>query len=226
VKKIIFSIWCDFSNHNQPAWVAEQWKKYKKFLINKHEEYAKICEADYKIFDIEHKKEINFIDLNFLKIHLAKQLTNDYEKVLYLDLDVIPKTKINFFKYHNDNFDKFLCHKTLGPRWKIEPKKMILAAEGINSPYNIINTGVFGLTKDIANMIDLEKHEKEIYKNYPDIPRNNEIYMSYIIEKYKIPCHEIGMGWNFVCDYFEKKPTNACHFLHISHKDFDSILES
>jgi len=239
VKKIIFSIWRDFKGSQRDE-LAYSWRKYGKQLVKKHQEYAEYCGAAHRMYYI--KKDVNYASLQFLKLIIAEKLTETYDKVLYLDLDVIPKSKINFFEYHD--FNKLLCHKTLAPRWKILRKRLMLESEGISSPHNIINTGVIGMSKPIADMIQLSKREKEINKLFDlgvpesqgsrllwkeseiqnmDLP-NNEITLSYIVEKYKVPCHDIGMAWNFIVDNDYKFSEASCHFLHISNKNFNLFL--
>ena len=231
---IIFDVWTDFYGRGQPEWRAQQWLKYKDILIEKHKKYAEICGSEYRHYKIDHKDEINFITLNFMKIYIAEDLAQKYDKVLYLDLDVIPRTKINFFEYHD--FSKFLCHRTSAPDWKIYRKRLMLKSEGISSNHNIINTGVFGMTKEICDLIKFREREKQINADYPEwlisdennimnreISANNEIYLSYIIEKYGVPTSDISQAWNFIVDKNYPK-SDACHFLHMSHKEFSSAL--
>lgn len=231
---IIFDVWTDFKNRGQPKHIVEEWSTYKDALIESHKKYAEICGAEYRHYKIDHKKQINFITLNFMKIYIAEDLAQRYDKVLYLDLDVLPRTRVNFFEHHD--FSKFLCHKTLAPRWKIDRKRLMLGYEGISSEHNIINTGVFGMTKEICNLIRFQQREKQINADYPEwlasdenklaniegCP-NNEIYLSYIIEKYGIPTTDIGKAWNFIVDENHPK-SDACHFLHMSSKEFSSVL--
>ena len=211
---IIFYIWIDFGD--------KQWLAYKDILIEKHKKYAELCAAEYKHYNIKRENKIDFITLNFMKIYIAEDLAQKYNKVLYLDLDVIPRTKINFFEYHD--FSKLLCHRTLAPLWKINRKRLMLESEGINSEHNVINTGVFGITKEICNIIKFQKRKKEINLEYlNEYGANNEIYLSYIVEKYKVPYTDIGTAWNFLVDKNYPK-SDACHFLHMSTKEFNSVL--
>lgn len=229
---IIFDIWTDFKDRNQPKHIAKEWATYKDALIESHKKYAEICGSEYRHYKIDHKKEIDFITLNFMKIYIAEDLAQKYDKVLYLDLDVLPKTRVNFFEHHD--FSKLLCHRTLAPRWKINRKRLMLGYEGISSEHNIINTGVIGLTKEICNLIRFQEREKQINADYPEwlasnhsidkeISANNEIYFSYIVEKYGVPTTDIGKAWNFIVDENHPK-SDACHFLHISSKEFSSVL--
>lgn len=229
---IIFDIWTDFKDRDQPEHIAKEWATYKDALIESHKKYAEICGSEYRHYKIDHKKEIDFITLNFMKIYIAEDLAQKYDKVLYLDLDVLPKTRVNFFEHHD--FSKLLCHRTLAPRWKINRKKLMLGYEGISSEHNIINTGVIGLTKEICNLIRFQEREKQINADYPEwlasnhsidkeISANNEIYLSYIVEKYGVPTTDIGKAWNFIVDETHPK-SDACHFLHMSSKEFSSVL--
>ena len=64
----------------------------------------------------------------------------------------------------------------------------------------------------------MELHS-EIDSNDLYLP-NNEVYVSYMIEKYKVPLKDIGMQWNFILDKNFTTPTDACYFLHQSNKLF------
>ena len=50
---------------------------------------------------------------------------------------------------------------------------------------------------------------------------NNEVYLSYIVEKYNIPFINLGMPWNFILDGYCKKPSAAAHLLHHVNKEFE-----
>jgi hypothetical protein len=247
MKNIIFSIWKDFKG-SQGTHLSNAWREYGDKLVKRQQEYANHCGAAYRMYYIK-KQDVNYISLQFLKLIIAEELTQEYDKVLFLDLDVIPRMTgknnrdtINFFEYHD--FSKLLCHKTLAPRWKILRKRLMLESEGISSPHNIINTGVIGMSKPIADMIQFSKREKEINKLFDlgvpesqgsrllwkesesqnmDLP-NNEVTLSYIVEKYKIPCHDIGMAWNFIVDDGYEVSESSCHFLHVSSKKFKQFL--
>lgn len=225
MKKIIFSIWRDFDRKPENMWKQNKYRKWKPTLEKKQKEYAHKCGADYRIYVID--KIEDFVTINFMKILIAEQLTNEYDKVLYLDLDVLPRTDINFFKCHDENFDKVLCHRTLSPRWKIYQKKLMLSLSGVSSsPHSVCNTGVLGLSKKSAENLDFSLNEKLIDKEFPEMEPNNEIWLSYLIEKNKVPFHDIGMGWNFIVDNEHKATTAGCHFLHMSNLMFDSVLQS
>ena len=82
-----------------------------KWLLERHEQYASKIGVDYKHFtnskDFNNYQEwfkVNYPDIttynivNFYKIHLMYQLAEEYDEILYLDMDVIPATSDNFFE--------------------------------------------------------------------------------------------------------------------------------
>lgn len=222
---IIFSIWRDFDRKPENIWIQKKYRKWKPTLEEKQKEYAYRCRANYRMYVVD--KITDFATIQFMKILIAEQLTNEYDKVLYLDLDVLPQTDINFFEYHDKNFDKVLCHRTLSPRWKIYQKKLMLSLSGVSSsPHNICNTGVLGLSKKSAESLNFSLNEKLVDKEFPEMEPNNEIWLSYLIEKNKVPFHDIGIGWNFIVDNNYKAVTAGCHFLHMSNLMFDPVLQS
>ena len=80
-------------------------------LLKNHKEYAKKCNADYKVFVddekwLEFKKkyeQYQFDAINLYKIYVLEKLTDSYDNILYLDLDVIPNTDQSFFEVFDMN---------------------------------------------------------------------------------------------------------------------------
>ena len=210
MKNLIFSIW---STSLTPNWI-----QYKSQLIDKQRAYADQCNVDYRHFDIS----LTFTELMFFKIQFAEHLLNEYDQVLYLDVDVIPLTNKSFFETFN--LDNICLHYTLNPKWKIQQKKLMLAQEGITSNDKITNTGVFAMNRKARDTLNYTKTRSEIEKLYPDYKPNNEVYMSYILEKYKIPYTEIGMQWNYILDNNVQQFSAGCYFVHQVNKNFKDIL--
>lgn len=210
MKNLIFSIW---STSLTPNWI-----QYKLQLIDKQRAYADQCNVDYRHFDIS----LTFTELMFFKIQFAEHLLNEYDQVLYLDVDVIPLTNKSFFETFN--LDNICLHYTLNPKWKIQQKKLMLAQEGITSNDKITNTGVFGMNRTARDTLNYTKKRSEIKKLYGDYKPNNEVYMSYILEKYKIPYTEIGMQWNYILDNNVQQFSAGCYFVHQVNKNFKDIL--
>lgn len=209
----MFSVWSD---------LGPDWEDYKDILSQRHKEYAYFCNADYGLYD----SKLNFVNLQFYKLQLAEQLVNDYDEVLYLDLDVIPKNIKSFFDTHDLN--NICCHKTQRPQWKIDLKRYMLDGSG---EHNIINTGVFGMNKRASDQLRFTERYSDVERIYYecDVDRlyepNNEVYLSYMIERYDIPFKDIGVQWNYILDKVVTTYTPACYFLHQSNKDFEVGLQ-
>tara|TARA_Y100001937_G_C7106796_1_gene325450 strand:- start:600 stop:1142 length:543 start_codon:yes stop_codon:yes gene_type:complete len=165
-----------------------------------------------------------------------------YDEILYIDFDVIPQTDLNWFEEHDMNVINCYWNQKQRENYfgkmnvytKTQAKKAMLLLDNELSNDKIINTGVIGGGSSIISR--LRYRERLAYcnnlldfaKNDPMYPEemssmwesNNEVYTSYIIERYRIPNHEMSIAWNFMLDELCPKPTSAAHFLHHVNKDF------
>jgi len=253
MKRIIYSI---YTNNLDPHTSATdfkklQFEKYKNKLEQSQKKYAKLCNADYVL----HKTStVNYNNVQFEKLLLLEKHAQDYDEILYLDFDVVPISKVNYFEFHDMN--KLTCHglnrkpKTKDLRQillsekpahqqnmyiKTCAKNAMLSLSGINGNDLLINTGVVGCNKNVAYEINFSDKKNILYdvleeaiedNLYPDeisdaFFHNNEVYLSYIVEKYDIPYADIGMPWNFILDGYCKKPSAAAHLLHHVNKEFE-----
>ncbi len=123
---------------------------------------------------------------------------------------------------------------------KVCAKNAMLLINDIVGNENIVNTGVVcGNKKSVDNlkfterMNEMNKILKEAIEDnlYPkemsqSWVKNNEVYFSYILERYKIKFNNIGIQWNYILDNLIFKPTAAAHLIHQVNKDFhDTIPE-
>ena len=248
VKRIIFSIYReDIDQHNSASsYKREQFKKYKSKIVANHKAYAKICNADYELFtDIESNYDI----IQFQKISKMQKLAHHYDEVLYLDFDIITNTNISFFEHFDLNT---ICAYALEKKhtlqdfryftdtntWNVMDmyskacnKNAMLLLENINGSDLIINTGVLGVNKRSAELIQFNKcydifSASKKDNLYPDAisshwKPNNEVYLSYIIERYDLPYTNIGLHWNFILDDTHKEFSAAAYFYHVVNKDFE-----
>ena len=251
MKRIIFSIYReDIDQHNSvSSYKLEQFKKYKSKIIANHKAYAKLCNADYELFtDVESNYDI----IQFQKISRMQKLAHQYDEVLYLDFDVITNTDISFFDHFDLNticayaLEKKhtlqdLRYFTDNDSWnamdmysKSCNKNAMLLLENINGSDLIINTGVLGVNKRSSDMIDFSTCSKIFfdakedtifpYEMYKCWKPNNEVYLSYIIERYDLPYTNIGLQWNFILDDTHREYSAAAHFYHCVNKDFNLVL--
>ena len=112
MRRVIYSFYIDIPKDkvvSHPESV-DLFKENYNWLRDKHEEYANAIGVEYKHFFSdkkfeyyrlwfeEHYPEVSFYNIvNFYKIQLMYSLIDDYDEILYLDMDVIPVTKENIF---------------------------------------------------------------------------------------------------------------------------------
>lgn len=201
MKRIIYSLYIDIPKEDldwQPPYHNEEipktqvtkneFIKHYDWLKQKQMQYASAIEVEYKLFeyDEEYKKFKSYMNsnysqvteycmVNFYKLHLLYQLTKDYDEILYLDFDVVPVTKENFFEawdvtnkglviYRNTKEidktiptlkkDKFkhgnrgYAHSNRSPTAKYWNSRAMLTASGYSGENDVYNTGIVGISKE------------------------------------------------------------------------------
>ncbi len=80
-------------------WLLERHKAYADSIGVEYKHYINDQEfEEYKLWFDNNYPDISFYNIvNFYKIHLMYNLVNDYDEILYLDMDVIPVTSENIF---------------------------------------------------------------------------------------------------------------------------------
>ena len=124
MKRIIYSLYITIPKEEldwQPPYQGEKIPKTKvahnaflkhyDWLKQRHVQYAKSIGVKYKLYECD--EEFNnfkswfqttypqittYNIVNFYKIHLLYELAKEYDEILYIDFDVVPVTKDNFFK--------------------------------------------------------------------------------------------------------------------------------
>ena len=77
-----------------------QFEKYKSQITESQKHYANICKADYNLFETD---ITDYDKVQFKKILLLEELSNDYDEILYFDFDVVPQTNKIFFDDIDEN---------------------------------------------------------------------------------------------------------------------------
>ena len=85
MKRIVFSIYTDnIEDHTSTSpFKRSQFKKFKSQLEKRQEDYAKICGAQYKLFEASNT---DFINIQFEKLILFKSFIKD----IFCILNLIP----------------------------------------------------------------------------------------------------------------------------------------
>ena len=111
---------------------------------------------------------------------------------------------------------------------------MLILDDGNISP-KLYNTGVtYGSSNAIKNLKfsqqlnDMKKLLDETLNDsiYPDsitknFFHNNEVFITYLIERDKIECTDMNIHWNFILDGFQKESTDIAYFTHHVNKEFE-----
>ena len=119
-------------------------------------------------------------------------------------------------------------------------KRAMLLVDDIYSDDSVLNTGILLANKDSIKKLKFKERFENTNKAYKealndnlyseDISKcwkpNNEVYMSYLIERYNIPYTNIGIQWNFMLNEECPKPTAGAHMLHHVNKEFQLSYSS
>lgn len=261
--RVIFSVYKEVNDNSVTDYKKQQFKDYKDRLIKRQHNYAKLCNADYFVYENNNQITDEYNSIQFFKIQQLEILANKYDEILYLDLDVIPFIFVNFFEKHDMN--KLCCFHQNGKEWGLKryfrkweiynhlkvldsqswwvkacaKNAMLLLENHSNFNDMIINTGVLGgnshvikqikFTENLNKMIELlhqakqdNVYQKEISDNM--VP-NNEVFLSYLVEKNKIPMNYIDENYNYVLDDVRKvfRDWEQMFFIHVINKDFETL---
>jgi len=252
MKRIVFSIFTDDLNpgHSSSSdYKLSQFKKYKKQLYKAQKEYAMYCGASYILVDA---RSTDYDEIQFDKLILLEEFADNNNEVLYLDFDVVPNTKVNFFeawdlnsicaynieqKMDREALLEAITHNmfdAMNMYNKFCAKTAMLSLDDATGSSGIINTGVIaGNKKSLSKLNFLKRldemkavlHEAKTNNIYPDEickhwKNNNEIFVTYLIEKYNVPFKNIGLQWNFLLDHNCPDISAGSHFVHHVNKDF------
>ena len=179
MNRLIFSLYVEVpdeqfvdnveTNLNTKKQMSDNYKK----LIDCKRHYANSIGVDfimvekYKDYYDEMKSKYPFLTtyniINFYKIYLLYKFSAEYDEILYLDFDVVPNTKENFFEVWDlskgvavlNNNDKVLrmsqiTEKTQtirSPTSKYYNTQAMLLDMGMKTENDVINTGIIGINK-------------------------------------------------------------------------------
>lgn len=250
MSRVIYSFYVDIQNAVSHFENKDKFNSNLNWLLDKQKKYADLCEADYLHFVYDDKyiefskqfgpevSEYNII--NFYKMHLLYQL--DYDEILYLDVDVIPVTKFNFFEVwdlkkgiaimseewaHKDSPNRKL-HSVRSPLAKYWNARALM---GYGK--EVFNTGIIGADQKSLKELNYFKdfHEtlkemKELTEDdfWPDDIRNlfgydNETIFACRIKEYQ---NLYKTGWHYFMDKWSYIPKTT-KFVHCINKDFDYV---
>ena len=266
---LIFSIYTKITDTTEKrSYNSIQFEKHFHRLRDGLKNYAEeVCNADFKLLTPD---PVKYDDLNIYKIEQWEKFCDEYDRVLYLDLDVIPNTKTNIFTKFD--FNKFVTHfipidavnERVGLRTKKETKeefliraateeykkelekldeyhwlikglmkKDMMKADGVPLTQNvIINTGIFGGNHIARDQLKFSKrldHCKKLIDSIKHIDKryfyNNEVFASYIIDKYKVPVVDVPPHWHelVLTDTVDAR-VKYSSLVHVITKEFEKVF--
>ena len=196
LRRIIFSVYVDIpdsklvSHHES----KERFNEHYDWLLEMQTKYAKQFDIEYrhytydeeyvkyqKWFNKEYPEITEYNIVNFYKLYLLYKLAEEYDEILYLDFDVIPVTKLNFFDEWDlskgiaimigtaenqrevnelDTF-KYVGYSIRSPLAKFWNTKAMLNEIGVTINNKVFNTGIIGASKE-------RLHELDYFGNFED----------------------------------------------------------
>jgi len=250
LSRVIYSLYIDIQ---KPVSHFENQLKFNRnlpWLLDMQKRYAEICGAEYRHFTfgddfIEYSKQFGpeiseYNIINFYKMYLLYQL--DYDEILYLDLDVIPVTKLNFFEEWDLNKGIAVMSEDWRYKDKFRHKHSVRSplakywnARAMGYQKEVFNTGIIGATQKSLAELDYFKdfHEtlnfmKDLIEDdfYPEDVRNlfgydNETIFACRIKEYQ-QLH--NTGWHYFMDKWTYIPKNT-KLVHCINKNFEYVRE-
>ena len=230
-------------------------KDYFDLLVTNKEDYAKKINVDFKFFHNTMKEfdvdtELEFTKINLYKHHLFAQLAEEYDEVMYVDMDVVFNTDLNIFDEHD--LSKGIHIKDQDYDIVSKNKEALnLDQVGLRSPVlkyhitkdlldggdnHVINTGIMLANSEHIKKIHFIERMKEAIIKIQEIKKenlnrffedlyfaNNESIFSYILEKYKIPYVIFDDKWHKIYDHRPADKVDA-HCIHYINKQFNAFF--
>lgn len=250
----VFNSNVDKVGYSVTDYKLKQFVKYKDKLINCKKEYAEFCGADFILVDtnkndfvdIQFEKirllekyansydELLYLDFDVVPKKSARNIfeVHDTSKICMHPLNrPLNALQMRRFLSRADFDSQNMFIKNCA-------KKSMLIMDGIVGNESVYNTGVIlgnsgiikqlNFTKQLDAMNELMEDIRDDHM-YPNeiginfVP-NNEVYISYLIEKNNIPYHNLSMNWNYILDDIETIPDSSADLYHCVSKEFELII--
>ena len=240
----------DQNNISTNSYKLNQFRKYSKQLEHAQREYAKKCDAEYVLhrLDITDYTELQFQKIRQLELYAEdydQVLYLDFDVVphkraenifdvygdtlaIYSSHEHIEPRELKWF-IEKDTFD------SQNKYCKAAAKNSMLIIDNCQPSLKIYNTGVFYGSSKVLKQLQFDKRLIELKELldeakddslYPDnisknFSYNNEVFVTYLIEKYNILCTDMNIQWNYILDGFQTDPPDTAYFTHHVNKSFE-----
>ncbi len=232
------------------SYKLDQFRKYSKQLEQAQRDYAAKCNADYMLhrLDITDYTELQFAKIRQLETNAEKYdqvLYLDFDVVphkraenifdvygdtlaIYSSHEHIEPRELKWF-IEKDTFD------SQNRYCKAAAKNSMLIIDNCQPSLKIYNTGVFYGSSKVLKQLHFDKRLIELKELldeakddslYPDnisknFSYNNEVFVTYLIERYNISCDDMNIQWNYILDGFQTEPPDTAYFIHHVNKSFE-----
>ena len=250
MKRIIFTLYYNLElEYVQEIKNFNNISEYYDLLIQNKKEYAESINVDFvchnDINEIEKLCDDDpFVNVNLLKHKFFAKYAEEYDEVMYVDIDVVFNTEENIFK--EIDLSKGIAVKDQNDEIKTKIKDDLDLWElGRKNPTvkyfitkdllkgkkcNVINTGIMIAKSEHIRQLKIEERLptiNDLIKNMNNdySYSNNESIFSYIIEKYKIPYQLLQDEWHDIRDYRIKNKALG-KVIHFINKRFDHFFNN
>lgn len=254
MKRVIFSLFDTIeTNTDLDNSGLLKMQMYYDRLVDNKKQYAESIGVDFIMYKDTFKDTYvdwsdEFTNINLYKHFLFDKLADQYDEVMYVDLDVVFNTDKNIFeeldlskgiavkdtpdiKYRDIDNNNYYSLSARNPNLKYFITKELLKGKECH----VINTGIMigksehikqikltkrikNISKKIQQLADPAHHIKRLF--YP----NNEAVFSYILEHHKVPYQLLDDRWHDIRnERIKEQPYgNAIHFIN---KNFDNYFK-
>jgi len=261
MKRVIFTCFDDIDPENfSDVKTIQAVKEYFDRLIDNKKTYAEKIGVDFifyhntmKDFDVENC-DVQFTKVNLYKHHLMNQLADQYDQVMYVDMDVVFNTDLNVFEEIDlskgfaliDQDDKIeskeddAIYKDWGlrnPTLKYHITKDLLDGKEnhvINTGVMIANSAHIKQVKFIERLSDIVKRIEHFKNNAIENDKlryirnwyypNNEAIFSYILEQHNIPYQIVDKVWHKIYDNVPEETIEG-NVIHFINKRFVAFFK-
>jgi len=220
--RVIFTVYIDPEEiYNGDAdFKSTQLAKHFNALTYRQEEYAKKCGADYKIYKIDdaYKTFLDKLDdldvfetqyqcIQHYKHYVMKQLSELYDEVLYLDLDVFIDTNESIFEkfdlsngigiygYLDDKPEDIenikeglLSYIPVSTSVSVKTAAMISLCSNANCtfPNYVFNTAIMLVNKELCDKINYLSELEHVKESIDELKANDHWWADYIRNYFSI----------------------------------------
>ena len=259
MKRVIFTCYDDLNDQtdkwNLFSFQQNQIKDYFDRLIQNKKDYAEHICAHFIFYHNEMSKYVhNDIGLEFTKANLYKhelmaKLAEEYDEVMYVDMDVVFNTDKNVFEELDLSKGIYIQHQDDDIKSKVNEENL-LQELGMRSPTlkyhitkdllggkdcHVMNTGIMIGRSEYIKQIKFSDRLPSIIEKIKAIETtsflrmyyypNNESIFSYILEEYNIPYVLMEEQWHTIIDDRPKHiDLDKVEIAHFTNKKFNMFF--